>query len=240
MLKSLLHGLSRSRSGTIAPVLPKTVDEIGDYRERFEQAALFTRQCGYDVPKIAWLDRDVLTEDKGVRTAMAAAGVDDLSPSAGQCLKWCHYLQPFLERALEVPVVLTIGQLWKSGKPVYSPSWDDLKHWSKSGVQPSDFVAEGRSGVNLHAWLTVATGEIIEPTLMSTIALVRPDVAEHFRGAMTWGREPGFIGEHRYFPMGVGNSIAEAIGGNPHFRLLARSKEELATVAMAAVFYPLD
>lgn len=223
------------------PELPQRQADIGDYRTHFEQAASFTRLCGFQVPDTNWVDYDVLSDDVAfVHEALIAAGVTDLSPSAGQCLKWCHYLQPYFEQALKVPVWLTIGQLWASNESVFAPSWDDLRRWTKSGINPVELAMEGRHGVNLHAWLTLATGEIIEPTLLSSIALFRPSDADRLRGGVTWGRDPGVVANHRYVPMAVGSKIAEAIGGHPQCPLLASHKEDLMVVPAIGVLYPIQ
>jgi hypothetical protein len=222
------------------PDLPKRQEDIGDYREHLAHAAAFTRHCGFEAPELACLVGDVLTPDGSfAREAAQASGVFDFSGSAGQCLKWCHYLQPYFEQVLGVPVWVTIGQLWAYGKSVFHPDWDDLQRWSRSGIDPVELAMQGRDGINLHAWLTVASGEIIELSLLSSLARVRPSDRE-LSGAITWGHEDGGIEHHRYLPMTVGSAIAEAIGGNPAFPLLARSKEDLATMPAVGVLYPVD
>ncbi|RZF24678.1 hypothetical protein EVC45_37590 [Paraburkholderia sp. UYCP14C] len=222
------------------PALPRGVDEIGDYKKRFTEAIEFTNRCGFKEPAAKWLDRDVLGSDEAsVREAFSAAGIDDLGSSAGQCLKWCHYLRPFLERSLGVPVRLTIGQLWTSETVIYSPTWEDIRRWSESGIDPVELAREERVGVNFHAWLTLETGEIIEPTMPSSIAMVRGGKSREILGGISWGREPGFFGGHRYVPLAVGNAIAEAIGGNPYFYLLARAKEDLNDYPRVGVLYAL-
>ena len=95
----------------------------------------------------------------------------DMSKSAMQCLKWYHYLAPFFSKHLSIEAHITIAQIWSDNKSIFNPSWRDLRRWSAEGIQLFDF--ENRMGVNLHAWLTLETGEIIEPTLLSSYASVR-------------------------------------------------------------------
>lgn len=233
MLKKLLGILGRPKAMMTPPPTPKEMKEIGDYKVHFQQAVSFTESLGFDAPKINWINHDVLgTDGNFFQRAGAAANLMDFSGSAGQCLKWCHYIRPYIEKELGVPVWLTIGQLWAFDKIVFDPSWEDFRKWSKSGICLSELIAQGRTGVNLHAWLTVATGEIIEPTLMSSMALVQPKEADSLNGAITWGRDPGLITNHRYYPMVAGDAIAEAVNQNPQLPLLAKCREDLFKIQM--------
>jgi hypothetical protein len=42
------------------------------------------------------------------------------------------------------------------------PSFDDLERWYYQGFDARDI--EGRSGINMHAWWTLPTGEILDVT----------------------------------------------------------------------------
>ncbi|WP_175810884.1 hypothetical protein [Burkholderia cepacia] len=222
-------------------VLPTHPEEIGDYKVRFEQAIRFTNRCGFSEPNVRWIECDLLgTDDSFARKAIEAAGINDLSMSAGQCLKWCHYLRPRFEEALGVPVRLTIGQIWNGTRSIFNPTWDDMRRWSQGGIDPVELAREGREGVNLHAWLTVETGEIIEPTFPSSLARAFGGETRKLMGGLAWGRDPGFFGNHRYLPMMIGDEVAEAIGGHPHLPLLARSKEDLMAYPQIGALYPID
>ncbi|MCC9163245.1 hypothetical protein LNA76_07865 [Alcaligenes sp. MMA] len=233
MFKKILKFFGLPSSVAPFPYLPQGMNEIGDYKVLLEQSVLFTRTLGFDTPEINWKNHDVLGADGDfIRKIGEAANIIDFSSSAGQCLKWCHYIRPYAEKILEVPVWLTIGQLWKSNKTVFNPSWEDFQKWSTLGISLPELRDQNRSGINLHAWLTVATGEIIEPTLMSSIAAVNPQIADSLRGAITWGKEPGFIKDHRYFPMVIGDAIAEAMHQKSSFPLLARCQTDLSEIPM--------
>lgn len=230
MLKKLLGIVGLSRKSSANPPAPTRIETFESYKASFEQACRFTKQLGFAVPTVKWLDSEVLASDgEFVLQAAELAQIPDFSDSAVQCLKWCHYLRPYFEQALGVPVWLTIGQLWNTERAVFKPSWDDLRKWSDEGIRPDVLMAQGRDGIDIHAWLTVASGEIIEPTLLSSLAKIRPDRDGHHSGGVVWGRPPHMLPVFRHFPMAVGNEFAEGLNNNPLFPLLARSRDDLAS-----------
>lgn len=206
--------------------LPKTSDEIGDYTTNFERAAEFTASCGFPMSKIVW-HQDISLDKSGdfIEPAMRVAGVHDPSKSAAQCLKWCHYIAPAFENQLGCKVWVTLGQIWKGDQAVFGPTWEDMKRWGQIGIQLDDF--RGRMGLNLHAWLTVDTGEIIDLTFLSSLAAICGGEYAKFAGATVWGRDPHVLNNHRYFPMAIGREFVEAIGNKSVVPLLAINSAEL-------------
>ncbi|WP_338807041.1 hypothetical protein V8U11_08260 [Pseudomonas chlororaphis] len=84
-------------------------------------------------------------------------------------------------------------------------------------------------GINLHAWLTVQSGEIIEPTLGSSLAASGRGAYANLHGVVTWGRDP-HVQNYRYYPMAVGQAFAEAIGSRSELPLLATDAVSLHNV----------
>lgn len=213
--------------------LPATASDIPDYKTAFDQAMRFTAKCGFPVNDFAWRDDALLDSEGGfLDPVLRAAGVKDVSKSAGQCLKWCHYLAPYLEQQLGSNVHVTIGQIWYGDKAAFNPSWEDLRRWASGGIELVDF--KNRSGLNLHAWLTLETGEIIEPTLLSSFAAVRGDSWTQYAGAMAWGYDPDVL-NHRYFPMAIGMAYAENLASRSIMPLLATSPAELTSTGFLLV-----
>lgn len=240
MLQRLLSWLStKEKSSTeessdwVNFHLPATASDIPDYRTAFDQAMRFTAKCGFPVNDFDWRDDALLDSEGGfLDPVLKAAGVKDVSKSAGQCLKWCHYLAPYLEQHLGSSVHVTIGQIWYGGKVSFSPSWDDLRRWASEGIELADF--KNRSGVNLHAWLTLETGEIIEPTLLSSFAAFLGEGWTQYAGAMAWGYDPDVL-THRYFPMAIGMAYAENLASRSIVPLLATSPAELTSTGFLLV-----
>lgn len=220
-------------------VTPAQASSLPDYETSFEQAIRFTESLRFSVQMPLW-NHNVELKDLGdfLTPALNAAGVYDLGASARQCLKWCHYLQPFFERQLGMRSWATVGQLWKGDKPIFNPSFEDFRRWIKSGFQLSDFDSEGRSGLNVHTWLTVETGEIIEPTFLSTLATIEPESYKEWLHQIVAGKEMDVLNGHRYFPMIAGKEIIEAIAEKSIVPLLATNTKELHSTFVALVFDP--
>ncbi|WP_425953010.1 hypothetical protein [Ralstonia pseudosolanacearum] len=197
--------------------LPRVVEDIGDYRANFERAARFTASCGYLQEEPRWSEGDAL-DGAAIDRALESSVMIAIKGPAAQCVTWCHRLAPALEAEVGCRVWFTLGQLWRAGRPVFNPSWHDLRRWSKQGIRHDDL--KGRTGANIHAWLTLETGEILEPTLLSTYAAFRGEHFARFYGLVASGRDPGVVHDHRYFPMMVGSEVAEAMRDRSVIQLL--------------------
>src|SRR5471032_400660 len=169
------------------PNNPRHSAELDDYRANFARAVKFSGACGFRVPDFPWREGK-MTADEGdtLEQALHIAGVTDVSRSAFQCLKWCHYLAPYVEERLRRSVQVTLGQLWRGEQPVFAPSWQDIRSWARRGLSVQNICDEGRTGINLHAWLTVDTGEIIELTLLSSLAVALPAKFSGYKGGIVW------------------------------------------------------
>ncbi len=234
---SLREGLRSLLSGKEGFPLPSEAAGIPDYQSSFSRAVVFSEKCGFEVNAPLFHGSDVLGSDGNfLAPVMQAAGVRDATKSAGQCLKWCHWLAPSFEKQLGCRVWPTLGQIWKGDRSIFNPTWDDLKRWSKAGIQIEDL--RGREGINFHAWLTLESGEILEPTLLSSLARVLGGTYTRYAGAVVWGRDPGVLNGHRYFPMAVGREFAEAIDRNSVISLLATNADELHQLQQVLVYEP--
>lgn len=237
----LLRLLSRFRAKFDNSSLPRRPEEIGDYLDNFVRAVQFTRNCGFKMAEPNWIEQDLLDADGAfIEPAFRAAGVVNPAMAAGQCLKWCHYLAPHFERQIGAKVWVTIGQLWNGDLQIFSPTWSSLRRWSRTGITLGELQAGGNRGINLHAWLTVESGEIIEPTFGSSLAAFAGEAFTKFSGAVVWGRDPHVLNRHRYFPMAVGRQFAEAIGGRPELPLLATDAAGLHSLPLFLVPTAVD
>ncbi|MNV60765.1 hypothetical protein D3C71_1532400 [compost metagenome] len=211
--------------------LATTSEQIPPYEEGFEQALRFTKSLGYNTTLLSLIDAETnLLDANGtfIDPVFYAAGIADRTQSGGQCLKWCHFLQPFFEKHIGKRVMLTIGQLWKNQHCLFGPTFEDVRRWNKSGLQLKDFEAGG--GFKLHAWLTLESGEIIEPTLLSSLALAGHDSFKKYAGATVWGRDPSVLNGHRYVPIAVGNELIENIAERSAIPLLASNLSDLESI----------
>lgn len=214
--------------------MPRDAAQLPNYHAAFTEAVRFTRHCGFAAEDLVPESTDRLDPEGKFFTAIgSAAGIRSIDGIAGQCLKWCHFLQPTAEAVLGKRVWLTIGQLWKGEQWIFAPSFNDLERWTKQGFSTCDF--EGKQGLDFHAWLTVETGEIIEPTFLTTLASVNPKIFGDVAGTAVWGRDPDILLGHRYIPMLIGREAAETISSMAPIPLLARSLDELRQAPAALV-----
>lgn len=226
-----------SRLGAL-PTTPATIADLPPYPAAFRQALGFTKSLGFAVPNIEIKDAALPCPDikAKIHRAMALAKVDDITGSAGSCLRWNHYLEGYFTTAFGAPVLMAIGQVWYKDKPVYSPTWEDVARWVKYGIQPQDFV--DRSGINLHAWLTAPSGEIIDLSLCSTLARVIPENFGDLLGLLVAGFDGHVFNNHRYYPMLLGAPAVEAIASRSFLALLANNRDDLEKVSSALLFQP--
>ena len=232
MLRSALRFVERFRLDLVEPNDSRSVP---DYHQAFEACARFSRTFAPDTPNLA-LSR-ATTGPERRREQIAAAlrdgsgQSDAMAHAAGQCLKFSHYFAPFLEQQTGRRAWPTLGQLWKGDHRVYGPaSWSDLRSLLDRGIQLEDLTREGLNGLQLHAWITLEKGELVDLTFASTLALALPDGLGELRGAIVWGREPDVLVGHRYFPMLAGAPAFERLNAKSCLPFLANSVGELPVV----------
>jgi hypothetical protein len=208
------------------PQLPTLISDITSYESAFEEAVRFSKSRGFDVDFSEWKTGDLLDEaGMFLGPIYLKAGITDPSKAAFQCLKWSHFLAPRFADGLGCRAWPTIGQLWFDDRTVFNPSWADLDRWGSSGIQLDEL--EGKQGINLHAWITLETGEIIEPSMLNSLATINPEAYGNYLGATVWGRDPNVLNRHRYFPMAVGAQFAESIGRKSCLPLIADNVVDL-------------
>jgi hypothetical protein len=155
--------------------------------------------------------------------------------AAGQCLKFSHFFAPYLARATGLKAWPTLGQLWRGNRRMFGSEWPEMQTLMRRGLQLEDMTAEGRDGVQWHAWITLETGELVDMTFGSTLAHVFPHQFADLAGTIAWGREPEVFNEHRFFPMLAGAPAIEALQAKSSVPFLASSVDGLATMARALV-----
>jgi hypothetical protein len=195
------------------------------YGINFKCAIDFTNSMGF---KESWSGFKTEAEydyDSLFDTVRKLSGVTSYSASAGQCLKWCHYLQPYFEKAFGCKVWTTVGQFLGDDDYIYNPSMNDFKQWVNRGFQLDDF--KNRKGLNLHAWLTMENGDLLDLSYPSTLANYFPESYGQYLGAV-------FIGKPEvYVPIIVGQKIIEEINIKTWFPLLATNEAELHRAPLA-------
>ncbi|WP_086383090.1 hypothetical protein [Caballeronia sordidicola] len=191
------------------------------YIEKLHAAYDFTEKLGASFTRLPTTETEFFTGDLGERlqAAISNKGITSFAGAAGQCVKWSHALRPLAEEILGAPILLTFGQVINPSRAFFNPSWADLQNWHQMGFSASDF--EGRSGINLHSWWTLPSGEVMDVTLWSTLsdAWNRPELL----GAVTGGWPDKIAPNPTYVPMVVGDDYIETVERHmPFSRFLAR------------------
>lgn len=179
------------------------------YIKNLHAAYEFTKKMGASFSRLPEIEGELFTDTMGnkLHNAIKGRGISAFDGAVGQCVKWSHSLRPHVEKALGIPILLTLGQVSNKSTPYFNPTHDDLENWYRRGFTPTDF--EGRSGMNLHAWWTLPSGEIIDVTLWSTLSVVwnKPE----FLGGITGGWPDKIAPSPIYVPMVVGDDYIETV-----------------------------
>lgn len=121
---------------------------------------------------------------------------------AFECLGVHKYLQPHIADYLRTKPILTIGYVRIGNEPIFHFSDDDLKTWAREGVGDM-------SAVDLHAWLTLPSYEILDYTLGASLYRVTRD--KRLLGGMT-AMHHSMLRGMTYHPMILGEDVPSRIG----------------------------
>lgn len=121
---------------------------------------------------------------------------------AFQCLAVHKRLMEPISNQLGVTPVFTIGYFRLENDPMFEFSEETLKKWAREGVP--DFTS-----VELHAWLTLPSFEILDYTLGASIYALNKD--DRLRDVMAALHYSSLVGMS-YHPMVLGADIPGRIG----------------------------
>ena len=218
---------------------PTKAGEIPNYLDAFFACARYSASVcpGSGIMAITPTNEDPQRLFEPIKEVILSNRItaDDFRASAGQCLKWAHYLAPFIERETRIKCWPTLGQLWKGDRKVWGPTWRELTTMVSNGIHPEDIAASGASGINLHAWLTLATGEIVDPTFASTLAVIQGGGYANLLGMVAYGPEEQVFNGHRYYPMLAGSAAIEALQARSSLPLLTTAREGLGDYSFVLV-----
>jgi hypothetical protein len=119
---------------------------------------------------------------------------------AGRCLRVSHELAEFLAGAA-IPVIYTLGWMSYLGDPLFKFSEADVQKWLSDGLP-------NRDRLDMHAWVTLSSGEVIDASWLSTVGIVRGQ--RDLIGAVIVV-DPEHEGAHRYHPVVVDAPIVERL-----------------------------
>lgn len=138
------------------------------YGDDFQKALERTERMGLPLPEVTFETTRYLTDEAlgGVKTAIfEALGPVRTEQLAAQCLAIHWQLQDIVSTALGCPVYYTIGWVELEKGSWFGHTEETLRTLMTEGLQ--------HERVQLHAWLTLPSMEIVDVSLMTTYALVR-------------------------------------------------------------------
>jgi hypothetical protein len=224
---------------------PSALSDLSTYEATFAQCCAVTQQ---------WfeLDSDELMLRSGApeisrrrlmalaQQALLRAKIDPamFAGAVGQPLKWSHYLAPFVCQATGMRAHPTLGQLWSCSARVFGLSWPQLHTLVTQGVHGQSVAQAGLKGLNWHAWITLDNGQIVDPTLLTTLAHYVPSVFGEFSGSVLCGSECELLANHRYFPMLAGTAAMSQLQSKSTVPILAAELDDLRRHAV--ILLPRD
>ena len=177
------------------------------YSDEFHAALERTARLGLAAPDGFQDVERKLLNDKRIRhmpkvLAPVFDGVTSYKELSGQCMSIHHAARPILEEWLQHPVYYTIGWV-DDGSPRGLHRIDEATIVDK--------LANGHheATINLHAWLTLPTMEVIDLALANTFAVVHNKPEAY--GSVISQKADDLKG-FSYKPMLVGSDFLEKIG----------------------------
>jgi hypothetical protein len=179
------------------------------YAREFGEAVIFTRQIGCITPIFDFRDKlycnpDAMTKIGNFLDKMMAKKNILIEDFCANCLNANIFLVKELSNLLRCKAIVTLGYITIKGprEDLYRFSCEDLQRW----IEP-EFLT---NSANAHAWITLESGEVIDLTLLTSIAIVKNCDG---KGAFFGGRpeEPGISVE--FHPIAVGRDVIEKAFG---------------------------
>lgn len=178
---------------------------VATYFDEFVEAQQRTARFNLDSPKIQEPTKRLLTPFKLAQFSNVvrdAVGELSLKEVVAQCLSIHFRLQRPLEEFFEVPIIFTIGYVYTPPTYLFRQTEDELLKQLQDGMNGPQ--------VNLHAWLTLPSMEIIDLSLATSIAVIHRN--EEGLGGVVASHADELEHGLRYHPMLLGADYLEKIG----------------------------
>lgn len=137
------------------------------YRALFEKAVERTAELGLSIPEIVYTDKTYWTPealssfDAYIREERRELLADGLVGSSERRVQIHVGLLEPLQEFFSCKVYLTVGSVTRSKNEWYALSDKEVRQWLKEGAYGDD--------LNLHAWLTLDSLEILDMTFLPTV-----------------------------------------------------------------------
>ncbi|MFA0013879.1 hypothetical protein AB4391_11065 [Vibrio lentus] len=182
------------------------------YKNQFIEAFKITKSLGLETGTIT-LDSPLLDQDTRssiysiIQQQLGQFSPEDVSQ---KCFWITFLLKNELEKRLGMTFYYTLGSVVLEGNPVFYTDLDTLKSYMVK--ENTNF----NPAVNLHAWLTTPSGEIIDAALFTTLSVVR-NQPELMGGVIASTNES--LTDLSYHPQLIGHNYLKECGFMVDFEL---------------------
>lgn len=179
--------------------------QVHNYAQRFDQALTRSKAWGLTPPTFCSTQERFVSEhnlqvfQQVVSAFLSHLQAEDVSQ---QCFAVTASLKAHLERALGVPLVFTLGYVKYTSRNIFYTDTRELKAMLHKGISSP--------ALNLHAWLTLPSHEVIDMTFGTTYGVVTqtPSVI----GRMCFLHPDDMTADIQYHPQLIGENYLERIG----------------------------
>ena len=185
------------------------------YDKEFMDALDFSLELGFDIPKNwknvenRFLDRKL--DEKITELLKEMIGGQPIKLFIRNCLGVHWQLIKRIEEIIGTTPVLTIGSFRvNEGKKRFDFSREDVNKWVNTGI-------ENPNNVNLHAWLTLPSMEILDFTLPAAVAYLNTPKDKNIGIGVLASHWTELKGGLRYEPVAIGNDIPPKFNLPPTF-----------------------
>ncbi len=180
------------------------------YKSEFEKAVSRTKEFNLKCPEIVFFEGALLTSEKMQKLPYVLSdtvGVIGVEEVVAQCLSIHYWLSDVIEELFDTTCYFTIGYVETVDQFMFYQSEHDLKTILQSGINGSS--------LNIHAWLTLPTMEIMDFSLPTSYAILN-NMDEGIGGLIATHAD-SLTGGMKYHPMLVGEDFLRKSGGLVEF-----------------------
>ncbi len=177
-----------------------------EYKDAFERALIRTEKHGLALPETHFEDGRHLNTESLQRLTVVVKGVFkalSLEDIQTRSLMIHRELRPIVEKVFDTPAFYTIGSVHLPPEDYFKLRDETITELIKAGPKDKD--------LELHAWLTLPTMEIVDFSINTTLAAVleTPEIA----GRVLAAHPSQFKGGLAFHPVLVGEDLLNRLGG---------------------------
>ncbi|MFK5894587.1 MAG: hypothetical protein QM504_15305 [Pseudomonadota bacterium] len=176
------------------------------YKNEFEDSVERTKRIGLEGITCIYQDNLIIPQDNAKLLSdvfTSIIGCMESRDLIAKCISVHHQLLKPLNSTLNTKAIYTIGYIETNGKNIYKKSEEELISIMNTDIRNC-------SVLNIHAWITLPSMEILDFTIATTMAFVKN--MPNINGAIFHGHADKFDDTFKYHPMLVGDGFLRKMG----------------------------